>query len=165
MASNPTFRVDWDGGEGRFDMGTRLSEESALFRVDVLGDLVAQAEDAYEKAFEELNPGLAERGQRIKNRSRRLTAETMVGLTITGANPLNNGDVAMSLSDGRVLVFAAQKEDVGIFSVDSIADAEEEGKRRFRGDRYTQEPLQSDEAHAASDASLELTNRMLGIAA
>jgi hypothetical protein len=165
MAKNPTFRVDWHGGEGRLDIGTRLGEQNALFKVDVIGDLVSQAETAYGAALDELSPGTRVRSQRQKNMRRRLTAESMVGLSIESAKSLHNGDVALGLSDGRVLVFAAEKDDVEIFVAENILDAEAYAKTCIRGDKYVEEPQEADKAFAGEDARDELVNQMMGITA
>lgn len=111
---NPAVIIDWDSGEGRFETGSNLEQENPLFQVDVLGDIKRDVDAAYEDAFDDLYPGQRERTQRKVNQQRRAAAELMVGKTIQAAVPLRNGDLALELSDGTVLVMCTPTEDVWV---------------------------------------------------
>jgi hypothetical protein len=123
MAINPTVKIDWDGGEGRLDLGTRLKAEDPLFKADVLKDISEQARSFYEDACDEMFPGMEARLQKLKNQRRRHHTASLTGQTIKGATALRNGDVALQLSDGRVFVICAQDEDVAIAESPSMAAA------------------------------------------
>ena len=123
MAINPTIKINWDGGEGRFDLGSRLKAENPLFKADVLKDISQQARAFYEDACDEMHPGMGARLQRLKNQRRRHQTASLIGQTIKGATALRNGDVALELDDGRVLVICAQHEDVAIKESSSLKEA------------------------------------------
>ncbi len=123
MAINPSIRINWDTGEGRLELGDRFSQADALFRSDVLSDIAGQANALYEEACSDLFPGMNARLQRFQNQHRQHQTATLVGQTIKAAKALRNGDVALELGDGRVVVFAATDEDVKICTTPSMAAA------------------------------------------
>jgi hypothetical protein len=162
---NPGFIVDWDAGEARLDLGTRLENEHPLFKVDVLGDITSHARRLYESAYDELYPGQRERQQRVLNMERRATTETLVGHTITAAKALRNGDVALELSDGRVLVLCAETTDVHLRTAESIDQVANYAANRCSHDWFVAEPLTEDSAVGVTTNANQLISSMMGIAA
>lgn len=142
-SKNPSISIDWDAGEGSLELGTRLEREHPLFKVDVLSDIKYQADMAYQAAFEELMPGQQGRQQREQNLQRRIAVESLVGLTVTAAQPLINGHVVIQWSNGTVTVLCADNSDVNLRAADSIEEAAAFVGEHF-GDKYTAEPTPED---------------------
>ena len=86
----------------------------------------------------------AARGQRFQNERRRTMADGLVGQTIRAATALKNGDVALEVDGGRIVVFCAQGEDVDLREAKTFAEARGYANRVCASDIYTAEPTLED---------------------
>lgn len=164
IRKNPAVIVNWDSGEGRFEMGLNLEQEHPLFQVDVLGDIKHDVEAAYEEAFDDLYPGQRGRTQRKVNQQRRAAAEHMVGKTIQAAVPLRNGDLALELSDGSVVVMCTPTEDVWVRQAQSIEQAQAYANTACPHTWFVDEPTEEDRAAEHQTRANEAVAEVLGIA-
>lgn len=164
MAKNPTIHIDWNAGEATLDIGTRLQMEDPLFKLDAIGDILEQTQDAYDQAHDQMYPGLQDRQQRFQNARRRLGAESLTGKTIHSAFALANGDLALDLGEGTVLVVCTDKGGVDIRVGPSLAQATEYAKDQVHGaSYYTDEPSAREIANiAAQDLRNEALSHLLG---
>ena len=145
MEQDPIITVNWERGDADFHLGKRLKRlGDPVLKVDLLSDIANDAARELEIAEEELHPGLAESRQRARNTVRRHWANAIVGSTVDATECLQNGDLALILGDGRVIVVAAAPS-VDIIAFDTIEKVREcVGKAD--GTRYTDLVTDADRA-------------------
>lgn len=141
MGTRTRIKIDHAAGQADFILGTDLIGNNTCFTLDILGDIKGDVDSAYEEAYERCYPGLTEKQMREANQKRRLETEALVGHTIVAAKPLQNGDVVLTLSDGRVVVFAAA-QDVAVITAESMERVMTESlnTKGNPSDFYTMEP-------------------------
>lgn len=166
MRKNCALIVDTFAGEGRVELGENFKQEDKLFQFDVLGDWYRQIRELYDAAEEAMAPGAKALGQRFANWRRRKTCETLEGLTIQKAEPLVNGDVMLSLSDGRVLVFKAETEDVHICAVPAGSEdaARQYAESMVSPGYFTEEPSEQ-ELTPEAVARMQSSGAIMGLLA
>lgn len=142
MDESPALEVDWECGEGRLHLGSRLLEAPARLRHDVLSDWKDQVEQLLRETEHSLYPDRRSellRRQRVENARRRTLCARLSGQTIRLVEPLVNGDLLLHLGNGRTLVLYAAHEDVKVDVVGDPAHARAHAQRDNTGDYYVRE--------------------------